>query len=138
MIETQKSVHEWCKATFPRHVGLQGRAIALIEEAVELALACGTPRDAIEASVRVPILKEDIRLKIGERNWHQREDAEEVADVLLCLYAYAEEAGYSAHQELDDKMEINRSRTAEYYAKKTAQKEELGGINPDVAARSRF
>lgn len=130
MVETQKSIHEWCKATFPRHVGKQGRAVALLEEAVELALACGVESDAIFAAVRVPILKEAIRVSTGEREHHPDNDLEEVADVLLCLYAYAEERGCDAHAELDNKMAVNRTRTAEYYAQKTARKEELGFILP--------
>jgi NTP pyrophosphatase (non-canonical NTP hydrolase) len=133
--ETQKSVHEWCKATFPRHVGLPGRAIALIEEAVELALACGVEPVTIEAAVKVPMIKESIQQQIGEYKWHDRYDAEEVADVLLCVYAYAEEAGYDAHKELDLKMETNRTRSVEYYAKKTAHKEELGFILPDTPSK---
>jgi NTP pyrophosphatase (non-canonical NTP hydrolase) len=131
-IETQKSVHEWCKATFTRHIGVKGRAVALVEEAVELALACGVDSKAIKSVVEVPIIKESIRLFNGERKWHDREDAEEVADVLLCLYAYAEEAGYDAHKELDEKMALNRTRSKEYYANKTAEKEDWGYILPDA------
>lgn len=128
--ETQKSVHEWCKATFSHYVGVKGRAVALLEEAVELALGCGMDEATIEAVVKVPILKEKILMANGERNWSSEDDEGEVADVLLCLYAYAEEANHDAHVALDRKMAVNRSRGAEYYAKKTAQKEELGFILP--------
>lgn len=131
MKETQKSVHGWCIDTFPRHVGLPGRAIATLEEAVELAIAAGIDEETILAAVKVPIQKEKVRVANGERG-KPREDAEEVADVLLCVYAYAEEAGYDAHEELDLKMAQNRSRGKEYYAKKTAAKEELGFILPGV------
>jgi NTP pyrophosphatase (non-canonical NTP hydrolase) len=131
MVETQKSIHEWCKATFPKHIGEQGRAVALLEEAVELALAAGVKEDAIMAAVKVPILKETIRVSTGERERKYDDDLEEMADVLLCLYAYAEERGGDAHAELDRKMVINRGRSTEYYAKKTAHKQELGFILPE-------
>jgi NTP pyrophosphatase (non-canonical NTP hydrolase) len=62
-------------------------------------------------------------------------DAGEVADVLLCTYAYAEEAGIDSHKELNDKMRENRSRAAEYYAAKTAQKEDMGFILEDAPPR---
>ena len=133
--ETQKPVYDWCTSMFPKHVGTKGRAVALVEEAVELALAAGVNADVIQAAVKVPMLKELIRLSNGERSSHQREDAEEIADVLVCVYAYAEEAGYDAHDELDKKMAINRSRPKEYYAAKTAQKEDLGFILPDAPER---
>lgn len=127
MVETQKSIHEWCKATFPRHAGIKGRAVALVEEAVELAIAAGLDAETISAAVMTPMRKEVMRLARGEAPGGQ---AEEIADVLLCLYAYAEEAGIDSHQELDQKMAINRNRSAEYYAQKTARKEELGFILP--------
>jgi hypothetical protein len=128
MTETQKSVYQWCKATFPKFAGLKGRAIALVEEAVELALAAGVNPEAIRAAANVPILKEE------ETHWTAlavpNRDAEEVADALLCVYAYAEEAGYDAHRELDEKMALNRGRPQEYYDGKTAHKEELGYVLP--------
>jgi NTP pyrophosphatase (non-canonical NTP hydrolase) len=129
MKETQKSVHGWCKAMFPGYVGVKGRAVALIEEAVELSIAAGVPYDTIRAAVEVPILKETVRMGSGQ-SWNPNADREEVADVLVCVYAYAEEAGYDAHQELDEKMELNRSRSMEYYAKKTAEKMDKGFILP--------
>lgn len=153
MAETQKSVHEWCKTTFSRFAGLQGRATALLEEAVELALTAGLSSETIYATARVPILKEAARAKSGWPTIQCRKcaaffwvpdgcacgehkpfnsmtgkngDAEEIADVMICVYACAEEAGYDARKELDEKMALNRSRPAEYYAEKTARKEELG------------
>jgi len=124
MSETQKSVHEWCKVTFPRFMGQQGRATAVLEEAVELALAAGVNTETIYATVRVPIMKESTR--------NQANAPEEIADVLVSLYSCAEEMGLDAHAELGKKMELNRSRPTEYYAEKTAQKEGLGYILPDI------
>jgi hypothetical protein len=129
--ENQKSIHEWCKDTFPRHVGTKGRAIALIEEAVELGIAAGLSLKEIQSAVDVPIFKLAEQTQAGPLE----SDAGEVADVLLCLYAYAEEAGYDAHKELDAKMRTNRSRPKEYYAAKTAHKEDLGFILPDAPPR---
>lgn len=132
-METQQTIHEWCKATFPRHVGKKGRAIALLEEAAELALAAGVGFDAIRQAVEVPMKKHIIR---EMRNEPMESDAGEVADVLLCLYAYAEEGSIDSHRELDAKMAENRSRPTEYYAAKTAAKEELGFILEDAPPRT--
>lgn len=131
-METQQTIHEWCKETFPRHVGKKGRAIALLEESAELALAAGVSFEAIRQAVEVPMKKHIIR---EMRNEPLESDAGEVADVLLCLYAYAQEAGYDAHKELDSKMATNRTRTIEYYANKTAQKEDLGFILEDAPVK---
>jgi NTP pyrophosphatase (non-canonical NTP hydrolase) len=112
-------------------VGTKGRAVALVEEVIELAIAAGLSLKEIDAAVATPIKKvaEMTQADVMES------DAGEVADVLLCLYAYAEEAGYDAHKELDAKMRINRSRTKEYYAAKTAHKENLGFLLPDAPPR---
>lgn len=119
MRETQESVFHWCDATFPRHRGKQGRATALVEEAVELCLAAGMSPEDIRAAVEVPMKKARLRPETES-------DAGEVADVLICLYSYAEEVGFDAHEELDTKMAKNRTRSAEFYAKKTDQKVALG------------
>jgi NTP pyrophosphatase (non-canonical NTP hydrolase) len=129
--ETQQSIHQWCKETFPRHVGVKGRAVALIEEAIELGLAGGLTIEEILAAVNTPIYK----LAEATADTPMESDAGEVADVLLCLYAYAQEAGHDAHAELDKKMAVNRSRSKEYYAKKTAHKEDLGFLLPDAPPR---
>lgn len=132
-METQKTIHEWCKDTFPRHVGKKGRAIALLEEAAELALAAGVGFEAIRQAVEVPIKKHIARIDAGVE---LESDAGEVADVLLCLYAYAEEGSIDSHGELDAKMRENRSRPTSYYAAKTAAKEALGFILEDAPPRT--
>jgi NTP pyrophosphatase (non-canonical NTP hydrolase) len=126
-METQKSVHSWCVATFPRYASKKGHALALLSEAVELALAAGLAAglafDTIRRAVEVPIIKHLNRLTEGEP---LESDAGEVADVLVNVYAYAEEAGIDAQAELDKKMKENRQRLGDHYAAKTAQAEALG------------
>lgn len=122
--ETQSSVYRWCKDTFPEFKGLKGRATALVEEAVELCLAAGMTKEEIEAAVSVPLQKANLRKE-------DESDRGEIADVQICVWAYAEEAGFSAQHETDKKMEINRSRPPEYYEMKTKQKKELGMKLPE-------
>jgi hypothetical protein len=117
--ETQQSVFEWCRDTFPRHAGIKGRAIALIEEAVELGVAAGLSDEEIRAAVEVPLKKAKMRSE-------DESDRGEVGDVLICVLAYAGERGFDAYDEMVKKMIVNRSRTKEYYATKTSEKESLG------------
>lgn len=123
MKETQESVYQWTKDTFPRHVGVHGRAVALVEEAVELALAAGLTAEDIYDTVRIPIQK--AVSDIIERK-PQESDRGEIADVLICVYAYAAEAGFDSQEALDDKMAVNRSRSKEYYDAKTQKKHDMG------------
>lgn len=122
-MENQKSVHEWCVTLFPRYASKKGHIIAMIGEVVELALAAGLGFDTIRRAVEVPIMKHLNRVAEGEP---LESDAGELADVLINVYAYAEQAGLDAQVELDKKMRANRQHMAEYYAGKTTQNEALG------------
>lgn len=118
-METPQTVHEWVDKTFPDYATKGRRALAMIEETVELGLAAGLTSEDIMKAVLVPILKQKERNEAGD-------DAEELGDVLLSVYAYGGVAKIDAHAELDKKMAINRKRPDEYYRMKNKQKKELG------------
>ena len=64
MAETQKSIGDWAKQTFPGGDDLAPRhVLRLLEEVVELAFAVGANRDDILASVGDSL--ESQRLKTG-------------------------------------------------------------------------
>jgi len=122
-METQKSVHTWIKRVFPEWKGARGRALALVEEVTELALAAGlTPEDA-QTAVNMVVSKHNSRVAAGEP---LESDEGEVGDVYLCLFAYAEERGIDAQACLDEKMAKNRAKPDEHYFAKTQQKKSLG------------
>lgn len=51
---------------------------------------------------------------------------DEAADVLACLYAYADQQRFDLLCALDQKMDLNRSRPQAYYDKKSRKKKQLG------------
>lgn len=139
--ETQQSVSQWCRDVFPEYLGLDNRSIAVLEEAVELALGCGVTPETIRSVIEVPIRKEI------ERGWQpgsQPDRAnleEEVGDLQINLFAIAEEAGIRTQGALNAKMEKNRSRPLEYYRAKSQRKVEMGlrlqpGTEPSQATEA--
>jgi NTP pyrophosphatase (non-canonical NTP hydrolase) len=122
--ETQQTVNAWVHDCFPEWSGPRARALAIIEEAVELALATGLSTEEIKSAVDLPIIKETMR-RLDPDYVPEGPDGE-VADTLLNVLAYAEEIKVDAHKALNEKMKINRSRPKEHYLKKTAEKKALG------------
>jgi hypothetical protein len=119
MNETQETVSTWSSNAFPLYHGKKNKAIACLEEAVELAMASGcTPAD-VRRVIEVPIHKEIMRGVDGDPQ-------EECADLLSCVYAYAGDSNFSVHESLDMKMALNRSRPDSYYHAKVAYKQDLG------------
>lgn len=123
MMETQKSIYTWIKRVFPEWKGARGRALAIVEESTELALAAGLNPEEIQTAVDMVVAKHNERVAAGEP---LESDEGEVADVLLCVYAYAEERSMDAQEVLDEKMAKNRAKPDEHYFAKTRQKRNLG------------
>lgn len=122
-METQASIYTWIKRVFPEWRGARGRALALVEEVTELALAAGLSPEDAQTAVNMVISKHNTRVAAGEP---LESDEGEVADVYLCLLAYAEERGMDAQAVLDEKMLKNRAKPDEHYFAKTRQKRSLG------------
>jgi len=119
MIETQDSVTDWTRRTFPRQPGeIRIRLRALLEEVVECCHAGLMPIDVIENTVARVLAKcmeeEDIDLQA------------EMADVQLCLWALASETANDLSALVNDKMAINRARPKSYYDAKQVEKRERG------------
>lgn len=126
-METQKSVHAWIAETFPEWSGKQGRALAIIEEAVELGIAAGLSTEQIQSAVNLSVGQAERRAAAGTP---VESDEGEVADIQLNLWAYAEERGFSAQDAVDAKMLKNRAKPLEQYRAKTKLKRELGLMIP--------
>jgi hypothetical protein len=122
-METQKSVHAWVSETFPEWSGPQGRALAIIEEAVELGLTAGLSKEKIQSAVNLSVGQAERRAAAGTP---VEADEGEVADIQLNLWTYAEERGFSAQDAVDKKMAKNRLKPLEQYKAKTKLKRELG------------
>lgn len=124
--ETQKSTSQWIKDTFPEYQGKENRFVALLEEVVELGLEAGVSPETIRNVIEIPIRKEIERGNTGDRERNPLDLCEEVGDVLMNVFSFAEEAGIEAQVALDAKMYKNRLRPASYYRMKTQQKKNLG------------
>jgi NTP pyrophosphatase (non-canonical NTP hydrolase) len=122
-METPQSVYEWIKATFPEWKGTPGRALAVVEETVELALAAGLQPEQLQTAVDLAVQKFRARESAGEP---PESDEGEVADTLLCLYAYAYERGIDPFEALEKKMKKNRSKPLSHFQAKTREKKKLG------------
>ena len=122
--ETQESLNTWVHESFPEWSGPKGRSLAIIEEAVELALVVGLTSEEILSAVNLPIIKEAKRRE--DPDYVPEGPEGEVADIYLNVLAFAEEVGVDAKKALNHKMKINRSRPKEYYLEKTRLKKELG------------
>lgn len=124
MLETPETVGEWIRATFPEWSGPQGRALAIVEEAVELALASGLSHEQIQSAVNLSFHQDTTRKQ--QSDYVPESDEGEVADIMLNLYAYANEQGYNIQASLDKKMEKNRKKSFYDYQQKTQLKKRLG------------
>jgi hypothetical protein len=102
--ETQKSTADWCFETFPQYRGKQ--AISVLEEAVELAHACGCSPEEIHQTFTVAFNKLDLTSASPTSEIHS-----EAGDVLICLHALAEEYQFDLQRAEDLKMEANRKKT---------------------------
>lgn len=118
--EKQKSVSEWSHSIFGHlFTDIRQRAIASLEENVEVSLAAGLTPEEIRAVVEVPIRKMEAS---GDRG----DLALELADEQICLWAFAEMAGVDVLEQVNRKMAVNRSRPKSYYDEKLKQKALLG------------
>lgn len=118
--ETQATVSKWSIATFKDN-SPQCRARMVLEEAIELCLASGVTRQQVNK------FTENCSWRISLQEY-KSDVGGEVADVLATLYVYSTVVGIDAHQELDGKMELNRSRPQEYYDDKMKIKEAAGCV----------
>lgn len=119
--ETQESITAWCDVFPPKPVGeVELRIVRLLEEVVELAVAAGVDRARLLEVVNICFDK-------SAPDWGREDEIPgEAADVLIALYCLATRAGFDLHAVVDARMIRNRARPAEYYARKTAAKAELG------------
>jgi hypothetical protein len=122
-METPETVGTWVRRVFPEWAGPLGRALALVEEAVELGLAAGLSPAEIQSAVDLSIGQDRRRRDAGIP---PDGDKTEVADVLLNLYAYAHERDIDPQAALDEKMAYNRSKPDSAYHAKTKLKKSLG------------
>lgn len=120
MREDQHTVYEWTKTAFPGLDNQTARTVAVLEEAIELAVAAGLKPERILNVVNVTLAK------VHKQKNFPGNDQEETADLLSCIYAYAGQRKFDAHEELDNKMVINRGRPLSYYREKTASKVAAG------------
>lgn len=118
--ESQQTTFEWSHATFGHlFKTIRQRAVALLEENVETALAAGLSPSDIREVVEVPISKMKTSGDLGDL-------ALELADIQICLWAMAEMDGIDVAEQVNRKMAINRSRPKSYYDAKLAEKATLG------------
>lgn len=113
--DRQKKVYEWCLAAFGTdHVSVAQRAVRFLEEAIELAQACGARQEMVERLVRHIYAQP------------QGTVVQELGGVGLTLLALAQSAGMSA--ELAEVTELNRVLAAplEHFAARNRNKDELG------------
>lgn len=122
--ENQVTVNSWVHEAFPEWAGPRARALAIVEEAVELAIATGLNTEEIISAVRLPIIKDEMRRQ--DSNYVPEGPEGEVGDVYINVLAYAEEIKVDAKKAMNDKMKVNRSRPNEFYLAKTAAKKALG------------
>jgi hypothetical protein len=123
--EDQESVGAWTQETFPEYNSLQHRIEAIVEEVFELGILEGlTLKDAIR--IFNIVWQKNL---IQRANNTSEDPSAEAADVQSCLYAYADNKGFSLQEALNKKMELCRSRPPEYYAKKVQLKKDMGFFN---------
>jgi hypothetical protein len=123
-METPATVGTWVRRVFPEWSGARGRALAVVEEAVELGIAAGLTKEQIQSAVNLSFGQHDRRS--AEPNYFPESDAGEVADCMLNIYAYSYERGIDPQAVLDAKMAKNRAKPDEQYKAKTALKKSLG------------
>src|SRR5271157_2986835 len=123
-METPETVGTWVQRVFPEWSGPKGRALAVVEEAVELGLAAGLTKDQIQSAINLSFNQHDSRSTTA--GYVPESDEGEVADCLLNLYAYCFQRGIDPQAALDKKMAGNRAKPDEQYKAKTELKKRLG------------
>lgn len=107
-IETQKTIGDWARDTFPGGDDLSPRhCLRLLEEVAELCQAAGASGGEILDAVTRPI--RDLSLHVGVPEAPQVV-AEELADCAIVLAVLAGRRGVDLAAEVDRKMAINRAR----------------------------
>ena len=97
--ETPESIVQWCKDTFPQYQSREMLAIAILEEAIELAVAVGVPKSEIA-----------LQCLDGTRKPVSEPFPGEVADLGINLLSFAAHEGIDLSQAMNDKMKKNRER----------------------------
>lgn len=124
MRETQETVGQWTRENFPQYESVTGRFTAIIEEMVECGMAFGVPHQHILSTVENAIKRELAKPP------HTPNPGEELGDLEMNVWAFAEHVGHDAYESMCAKMGINRSRPKEWYDAKTKQKIQEG-IRPN-------
>lgn len=128
--ETQQTVYDWLTATFPGADPESPRtAIRVLEEVVELCLACGAKYRDIQFAVASALGKNLAAtgipgglMDVPAGGTHEPAKVpSEAADVLVVLYGLAGLRGFDLHDGVDKKMKINRSRAWEAFGDGTGQ-----------------
>jgi len=123
-METPETVGRWVQEAFPEWAGAKGRALAIVEEAIELAIAAGLTKEQIQSAVNLSTGQHERRIQ--DPNYVAESDEGEVADTMLNVYAYAYVRGIDLQAALDKKMAKNRAKPIEQYRAKTKLKKNLG------------
>jgi NTP pyrophosphatase (non-canonical NTP hydrolase) len=123
-METPETVGTWVQEVFPEWSGAKGRALAVIEEAVELGQAAGLTEQQIQSAVNLSFNQH--RSRTAQIGYVPESDEGEVADCMLNIFAYAYQRGIDPQAALDKKMTKNRAKPIEQYRAKTALKKMLG------------
>lgn len=121
--ENQETIKAWVEESFPEWCGPKHRALAIVEEAVELATIAGLSRDEVQSAVNLSFTKFEARAAAGEE---PESDEGELGDIYINVLAYAAERGLDARAALNKKMKKNRSRPTSHYLAKTEEKKKLG------------
>jgi hypothetical protein len=110
MNETQKTIGDWARETFPGGDDLSPRhCIRLLEEVVELCLAAGATYRECTAGVAKNFIP---GMDVSARNPEVPEKvAAEMADCEIVLRVLAERRGVDLQAGVDLKMKINRARS---------------------------
>lgn len=122
--ETEFSIRRWLDDTFPRSAvpqeELQVCVAALLEEAVEVAVAAGM------ALPRVTQVVQTCYMKSLDDFAKTYEVAGEAADVHLCLVSLCRVLGTTLDTSVQERMLRNRSRPQSYYDAKRQRKASIG------------
>ena len=123
--ECQESIHNWVHDVFPEWSGVRARALAIVEEAIELAFATGLSYHEMRSAIDM-VAQKEVQRALDDPNYKPEDPKGEIADVYINVLAYAEEAGFDARKAMNEKMKKNRSRPKEHYLAKTEAKKKLG------------
>jgi hypothetical protein len=118
-IETQQTIGNWARATFPGGDDLSPRhCVRLLEEVVELCLAAGARYRDIHVAVASVLEKDGAVMSllggvmdVAGGTCDPGKVPEEMADCAIVLDVLAERRGVDLRAEVDIKMARNRKRT---------------------------